>query len=807
MSLRRRGARRHRIAHRARPVREWVGGVLWPPIVIETPEPTRAGWVVWLELPDNLVVGQEVVKPDKVAGAVARTLREALAQPLVGAPRRPGMIRVADNDTAAEVRAEVRETIPVRIAPTPELDDILKDLMESFPDSVDNEASYFANGKISADAVADLFAASSSLLTVAPWTSASDNQFLRMNIPDLGVEGACVSVVGQLGAIRGFTVFPSRDSVDAFVAACAPDASPREPFSLGSDYLMLTFIPFAELPPLMRTEAAHCGWPAEEEGLCPVVHRVGGDGLPIPPEERDVAIAVSCARALVAFFVKHGDRFESNTITPVFEAFQDGHDREVQLSVPYEAFEGFRLTEAERSARPSPPPGAASRSLSGERVGRDDPSPGESGCKSGRFDLAGEEGRSAGVHTTARLHTMDFRLMRRLIRFARQEFGPAWEEFRNDFAEAELNIQLSLPWSVYCFEANGRTVADAYLDRHERHCTVEERSWLSAQRTAWLSVWEVEAVDPGKSLTLHDLLSNERRTVQEKSGSETLVWRDCLLGRVVDYGGISLLSGIHNNSLPPRDAAGIVRRARSRRLANRPVPIERLRKAAFGRRLIRNWEQAVESQGDRRIELRNSDHHRFVPTVDRFDVQPGAEREVDARIAELEGAERDDNTDPDSPRFVISRPSDPTESEGRRILIGRVYLDAAQLRVETDSTERADAIRQQVEAACGSRIRHLRRKETDQKTFDLKRPDGPPKPPTPAEAQALVEFKVRHYSDWLDRPLPMLNQMTPRECARTAAGREQVDLLVKDMENLESRIQGPRYDFSGIRRELGLAPK
>ena len=89
-------------------------------------------------------------------------------------------------------------------------------------------------------------------------------------------------------------------------------------------------------------------------------------------------------------------------------------------------------------------------------------------------------------------------------------------------------------------------------------------------------------------------------------------------------------------------------------------------------------------------------------------------------------------------------------------------------------------------------------------TIALERPDGPPKPaklPAPMEEQALVEFKVRHYADWLDPHLPVLHQVTPRECARTAAGREQVDLLVKDLENLARRVQDPRYDSSGIRRE------
>ena len=392
MSRRRRGARKNHRPRRKRPGREWVGGLFWPPIAIESPTPDRAGWVVWLELPDRIVVGQRVVGPDTAAGALSSTLLEAMAQPLTGEPRRPGRIRVVDENAAAEVRAELGKSIPVRIAPTPELNELIEDVIKIFPDSVDHEESYYADGKISPEAVADLFSASSCLLDIAPWTSASDTQFLRMNIPDLGIDGACISIVGRMGAVLGFMVFPSMDSVDAFVEAPAPGSSPREPFNSGSDYLRLTFASAAEASELMRIEAAHCGWPAEEYGLFPVVHRTGGDGLSFPLEERDVAVAVSCARALVAFFAKHGDRFESNTPTPVFESVHVGRDREVELSFPYEAFEGFRLTEAKRSAGPSSP-GAASRSLSGTRVGRDDPSPGRQWTEVREIPSGGRRGQ------------------------------------------------------------------------------------------------------------------------------------------------------------------------------------------------------------------------------------------------------------------------------------------------------------------------------------------------------------------------------------------------------------------------------
>ena len=75
-------------------------------------------------------------------------------------------------------------------------------------------------------------------------------------------------------------------------------------------------------------------------------------------------------------------------------------------------------------------------------------------------------------------------------------------------------------WSVYCFEVDGKTVVDAYLDAHRRRCSPEEQRWLDAQRDAWLSVWEVEDVEPGETVTLRDLLSDERRIVRRSARLE-----------------------------------------------------------------------------------------------------------------------------------------------------------------------------------------------------------------------------------------------------------------------------------------------
>ena len=170
----------------SRLTREWVGGRLSTPFYIQDrDEPYRPDMVLWMELPEGFVVGQAIVNPEDREGAVARALRSALTQPSVGSPRRPSTIRVADAATAAEVRAEVGRAIPVTVAPTPELDELLQHMIETLPPDEDDEPSYFARGHVSATAVEKLFAAGRRLFQVKPWAVADDTQVIRMDIPAL----------------------------------------------------------------------------------------------------------------------------------------------------------------------------------------------------------------------------------------------------------------------------------------------------------------------------------------------------------------------------------------------------------------------------------------------------------------------------------------------------------------------------------------------------------------------------------------------------------------------------------------------
>jgi hypothetical protein len=781
----------------------WIGGRFTPPFFItDRDEPYRATFVLWMELPAGLIVGQELTAPENVAGSLGRALLAAIRAPLVGPPRRPARLRVADPHLAAEIRAVIGDAIPVDVAPTSELDAVLDDMLESMP-QCDEAESYLEGGRLSPALVGELFAAADLLYRIGPWKVASDSQVLRMDIPALGVDGACVSIIGALGENLGLVIFPSLAGFEAFVQAADALAPGARAIDIGTDWLALSYARGADLPAGMRREAAAHGWAVADTSAYPRVDRRERDGASRPLVERDLRIAAACAAALSAFFAKHRDLFEADEIQPVCESYTDDNDLTVRFTLPYEAFPLFAVpdTPGLDPAAPAAPAGPA--------VGRNARCPCGSGKKYKKCHLALDEAARAPRTRAIRVHDLDARLALALSRFATARFGAEWERFQEDFALAPAALPLAVPWSVYCFRVHARTVLDWYVDERGQQLDAAERSWLDAQRAAWLSVWEVSAVQRGRTVTVRDLLSDEVRCVQEVSGSQTLVARDAVLARVVDHEDGAFFCGTHPRPLPPVEAAEVVRRARGRLRRKGAVPTERLRNEPFGRYLIRRWEEAVDELDRRRStppEMRNTDGEPLLLTTDHFAIAPGARAEVEARLATLDGVQPRD-ADENPPAYVFLRPGSRPQGTWENTVIARASVRGDALRLEANSRERADALRRRIEAACGDLVHHRMRDHSDpmSRAQATRTRERAPAPPPPGADQLVLDFKQRHYADWLDQSIPALGGLSPREAVRSPEGCAAVDLLLKDMENQEQRWSSEAaFDFSQVRRALQI---
>lgn len=437
------------------------------------------------------------------------------------------------------------------------------------------------------------------------------------------------------------------------------------------------------------------------------------------------------------------------------------------------------------------------------RAGRNDPCPCGSDRKFKHCCLGKETAAAAMDHARARAHQRDEHLVNQLLGFGLERFADEFRSFEDDFQDARKTFQLALPWAVYARHVRRKPLVEWFLQERAARLAPEDRAWLEAQRAAWLSIWAVTGVRPGRSIGLIDIISGQIRNVAEASASELLVAGDAILARVVDHDGLALLCGVHPHPLPPSRAMAVAERAQKRLRRRRPVPVERLRDEGFGRYLIRQWEKTVEEHYSRPRELRNTDGEQIILTTDYFDIVPGGASAVEAALADLPLAQPPEPDDEERV-FTFLKPGNEMHREWENTVIGIACVHQDTLEVQTNSRERADSLRESIELACRDRIRHRERAEIDPRDSFGGTP--PPRRPEPPEAQQLaLEFKRQHYAGWVDESIPALDGLTPRQAAQTKEGRNRLDLLLQDMQQTENRAAGDAaFDFAEVRRELGL---
>ena len=343
------------------------------------------------------------------------------------------------------------------------------------------------------------------------------------------------------------------------------------------------------------------------------------------------------------------------------------------------------------------------------------------------------------------------------------------------------------------------------------------RALLDAQLDAWCSLWIVESVEAGTGLALRDLLSHEQRYVHERLASASLREGHVVLARVVDADGISFLAGLHPQASTEEGAYDLLLRARRHcRVRTRPVPLALLREPATQRWLIGEWRVHAEA-AKQTPTLQNTDGDPFEPTVDLLSFAAADRDEVLRRLADVEGADEPmPSDDGDGTTIVVTRPDVDSRARETLTVIGTLHLDADRLRITTNSARRADTLRERVLEATAPLVRHRLREETsiarmlqdleDSRDAGGETPTLPARPAMTPEQQSVVRrLKEKHYAGWLDDKLPALGGATPRSAMRTAAGRERVAMLVRQIERGEGMLpEGERFDVGWLRSELGL---
>lgn len=374
-------------------------------------------------------------------------------------------------------------------------------------------------------------------------------------------------------------------------------------------------------------------------------------------------------------------------------------------------------------------------------------------------------------------HEADGRLTERMLRFTRTRMGTHWlSDVREMYTASpdepigEAEFQLAVPWALYSAAVgDGVSVAQTFREEHESGLSTETRNLLDAHLRAWLGVWDVLRVDRGVGVEVADLLSGEERFVHEVSGSETLSIRDVILARVLDVGSVSIFGGIHPAPLEPREADVVVREIRRmNRVRTRPVAPERLRLPEIETALIDIWRGIVEQRLTRPApQVSNTDGDPLLLTTDHFDVTGSDHATLLARLGTFTGVEEPQASDSDDGEMIITitKPGNVQMKSWDNTIIGRIVIKANRMRVESNSTRRADALRAALTDHLGPLVRYRIRDEMSQQELvrhaSKPRPQGRAMPVSTAEAAAVMkEFKEQHMIDWLDQEIPALGGLS-----------------------------------------------
>jgi hypothetical protein len=375
--------------------------------------------------------------------------------------------------------------------------------------------------------------------------------------------------------------------------------------------------------------------------------------------------------------------------------------------------------------------------------------------------------------------------------------------------EFDPSQELGETLAIWHAPSGGRTLAEHFFEARGARLSPLLRAWFEAQRAAWLSIWEVTEVDRGTSITLTDLLSGEHRVVHDVKASETAEARLAILARVVEFEGNPALFGLHAGALAPLDVAPIIARWKRKFGRSKAKALERLRSWDSAYELALNWDEAVAVAAltaSSMPELHNTDGDPFLFTRERFAYDPAQRPIVLAKLLAIDGS--DLHHTKQGPVSVLLYDGDPEfEPDASLTLLARIELGESELIVETNSLRRADDARAKLEGELGPMVRRGLREHVDPSAML----DGSgaavaaDDEPTPEEAEVIIEATRQHYATWPDIALPALRGKSPREAARTKAGREKVVALLKHIELAETRKPDAiRFDVGELYAALGI---
>ena len=481
-------------------------------------------------------------------------------------------------------------------------------------------------------------------------------------------------------------------------------------------------------------------------------------------------------------------------------------------------------------------------SASAVAPGRNDPCPCGSGKKYKKCCLLAEQSVSNEL-TPRILNRCSDEAARVLMEHAQRihdqnTMARAWPDFWGNDAEQEWPrdnpwVPLFVPWMIYHWipeeqEEPGRfpsegTIAARFLDEASWKTDELTRRYIEAARQEPLTFWQVEAVEPGRGLLLRDMVTQRECFAHERTASGTLVAADITFGHVLGLEGVHIIAATGPYLLPPARFRKVVEGFLAPKMAHLrqgegQASISPAQLLEYDLDFIDLYQSCVEELLHPSLpEMRNSDGDKLEWATSTYRFSPEDRGRLTGRLEAMRNIERSEAVGEQVEfAWISQRRNAPIEGARK----ARIEVQDDVLVTECNSRKRDRDLRKRLESRLGDLLSY---EDTTHKSLDLaalmeeegERPQEKESTDSgaldleslPPEARQQLEgvLEAQHMR-WADLQIPVLGGPTPRQAIRTPEGREEVERLISDHENAQSRHPHPqfRFDFNKLRRELGL---
>lgn len=482
------------------------------------------------------------------------------------------------------------------------------------------------------------------------------------------------------------------------------------------------------------------------------------------------------------------------------------------------------------------------------KPGRNQPCPCGSGKKYKNCCLAQERVSQPAAVTNLnglRMRKTEGRLAGRLMDYLLGPYGEesvaeAWDQFTfwgnvpfdpEGFPEIDT---IFMPWFLFNWEPETReedpeypdiTIAQHFLEHGGGSLSSYERRFIEAGLGTAPRFYEVREVKAGEGLLLHDLFLGGNVFVFERIATETAFPGGVLYARVVTLDDASIMIGCAPMIFPPRMGLQLLDIRDDWRRTYGPMTAVDAWEQDFVLREV-YFDLRKELTNPKLPEMQNTDGEAIELTELQYaiDCTPMEALEAMKTLALVKDAAElthDAEFEPDGTLrrvvFTWLRKNSGRASVMQHTVLGHISLEPGEMLINVNSKERAEQIERKVQRRLGRRARLLDYvvKPLDDKSLAEMAQEGPgasagmsalPEDLSQSpEIQALLQQTAAQYwEDWLDTSIPALNGETPRQAARSAGGRERLELLLCAFASRQSGDPRIAPDVDAIRKKLGL---